>query len=87
MRRFARFSQRLLDDPAIAHVVAVAGRGFNGSSDTTAGNLAQLTAVMADPAASGDAIARSRQSACRGNAPDAAYCRFAGAAWAGAGAD
>jgi hydrophobic/amphiphilic exporter-1 (mainly G- bacteria), HAE1 family len=65
-----RFSQRLLDDPAIGHVVAVAGRGFNGSSDTSASNLAQLTAVMEDPSASGDTIV-DRVKSLQPLAPDA----------------
>ncbi len=65
-----RFSERLLDDPAIAHVVAIAGRGFNGSSDTSAANLAQLTAVMADPAASADTVV-DRVKSLQALAPDA----------------
>src|SRR5581483_11239636 len=54
--RAARISERLLDDPGIDHVVAVAGRGFNGSSDTSAGNLVQLTAILRDPAAATDSL-------------------------------
>ncbi len=65
-----RFVRRLLDDAAIAHVIAVAGRGFNGTADTSAPNLAQLTAVMADTAASGDAVV-DRVKSLQGLAPDA----------------
>jgi HAE1 family hydrophobic/amphiphilic exporter-1 len=65
-----RFSQRLLDDSAIAHVIAVAGRGFNGSSDTSAANIAQLTALLSDPADSGDPIV-DRIKAMQSLAPDA----------------
>ena len=32
--RAQRISERLLDDPTVAHVIVVAGRGFNGSSGT-----------------------------------------------------
>lgn len=65
-----RFSQRLLDDGTIAHVVAIAGRGFNGSYDVAAPNLAQITAVLIDPAASGDAAAGEIKS-LQPLAPDA----------------
>ncbi len=54
--RSQRISERLLDDPSIAHVVAVAGRGFNGSSDTSAANLVQLTAVLNDSTAPADPL-------------------------------
>lgn len=45
---------KLLEDPAVAHLVAVSGRGFNGSTDVFASNLVQIVAVLSDPRASGD---------------------------------
>jgi hydrophobic/amphiphilic exporter-1 (mainly G- bacteria), HAE1 family len=60
----------LLEDPAIAHVAAVSGRGFNGSTDVVASNLAQLVVVLADPLASGDATIE-RVKALAGVVPDA----------------
>jgi len=60
--RAARFTEPLLDDPRVAHVITVAGRGFNGSSDTTAPNLVQLTAVLSDPTASADFIVARMKS-------------------------
>ena len=61
---------RLLDDPAIAHVVVSAGRGFNGSTDVLAPNLVQVAAMLADPRASGDA-AIGKIKALQGLVPDA----------------
>ncbi|HEY2473773.1 MAG TPA: efflux RND transporter permease subunit, partial [Candidatus Cybelea sp.] len=61
---------KLLADPSIAHVVAVSGRGFDGSTDVVASNLAQLVAVLADAQASGDA-AIARIKALQAVVPDA----------------
>jgi HAE1 family hydrophobic/amphiphilic exporter-1 len=55
--RAERFASALLDDSSVGHVVTVAGRAFNGSADTSAGNLVQVRAVAVDPTASGDALA------------------------------
>ena len=63
-------AQRLLDEPAIAHVIVSAGRGFNGSTDVLAPNLAQVAAVLADPRASADATIE-RIKALQGVIPDA----------------
>jgi HAE1 family hydrophobic/amphiphilic exporter-1 len=65
-----RFAQRLLDDPGIAHVIAVAGRAFNGSSDTIAANLAQLKVVLTDPSAPGEPMV-DRVKSLQALAPDA----------------
>jgi hydrophobic/amphiphilic exporter-1 (mainly G- bacteria), HAE1 family len=64
-----RLSERLLGDAGIAHVIGIAGRGFNGSYDTSAANLAQITAVLADSNASGDAVV-DRIKAMQALAPD-----------------
>ncbi len=61
---------KLLENPAIAHVAAVSGRGFNGSTDVVASNLAQLVVVLADPQAPGDATIE-RVKALAGVVPDA----------------
>ncbi len=54
----SRISTALLDDPAVKHVVASAGRAFNGSADVFASNVAQLEFVLADPSASGNDVSR-----------------------------
>lgn len=65
-----RFTSRLLEDEGIAHVIAVSGRGFNGSSDASASDLVQLTAVLADPTAPGDEVV-ARLKSLQPLAPDA----------------
>lgn len=54
--RIRKITSALLSDDAVAHVVAVTGRGFNGVTDVFASNLAQLEIVLSDPTAAGDAI-------------------------------
>ena len=51
-------------------MAAVSGRGFNGSTDVVASNLAQLVVVLADPQAPGDATIE-RVKALAGVVPDA----------------
>ena len=65
-----RFSERLLGDAAIEHVVTTAGRGFNGSYTVAAPNLAQITAALADPSGSADSVIE-RVKAMQPLAPDA----------------
>ncbi len=50
-----RLTQALLSDPGVKHVETTAGRAFNGSDDIFASNLAQLTVILADSAANGEA--------------------------------
>jgi HAE1 family hydrophobic/amphiphilic exporter-1 len=50
-RRSALLASALLADPAVAHVVTSAGRGFNGSTDVISSNLVAITAMLRDPTA------------------------------------
>ncbi|HEY4441396.1 MAG TPA: efflux RND transporter permease subunit, partial [Candidatus Elarobacter sp.] len=54
----ARIAARLLDDPAVLHVVSSAGRAFNGTTDVVAPNLARVDAILADPSGGGAAVRR-----------------------------
>ncbi|MDB5094901.1 MAG: acriflavin resistance protein [Candidatus Eremiobacteraeota bacterium] len=67
-----RIAARLLDDPAIAHVVTSAGRAFNGSTDVLAPNVAQVSAILAEPNADGAAVI-ARIKALGSLAPDATF--------------
>ncbi|HEY6235300.1 MAG TPA: efflux RND transporter permease subunit, partial [Candidatus Elarobacter sp.] len=52
----ARLAHRLLDDPAVAHVVSTAGRSSTGTSDVFASDRAEISVVPSDPAARGAAL-------------------------------
>ena len=54
----SRVTQALLQDPAIAHVEATAGRAFNGNADVFAGNVAELGIVLSDPNGDEQAVIR-----------------------------
>ena len=52
----ARMTQALLSDSDIKHVIAWAGRGFNGSSDVAATNIGQISVVLTDSSTTGDTV-------------------------------
>lgn len=63
-------SDALLRDSDVKHVVAWAGRGFNGSTDVAATSIGQLSVVLVNTSASGDTI-RDRIKRLSTLAPDA----------------
>jgi len=48
----------LLDDPAVRHVEANAGRAFNGSTEIFANNVGQLRVILSDPSSNGDEVTK-----------------------------
>jgi HAE1 family hydrophobic/amphiphilic exporter-1 len=52
--RAERLADRLLDDSRIRHVVVRSGAAFSGVTDVIAANVAEIDAMLEDPAASGD---------------------------------
>jgi len=67
----ARLARRLMDDPAVAHVVTTAGRSSNGSLDVFASDRAEIIVVPVDPSAHGaPLLARIKEMAAV--VPDAA---------------
>jgi hydrophobic/amphiphilic exporter-1 (mainly G- bacteria), HAE1 family len=66
----ARLADRLLEDPAVRHVVVTAGTGFNGAATLVASNLAQIQAVMEDETATADPLVE-RIKAMQPLVPDA----------------
>ena len=65
-----RFSNALLQDPAVKHVESTAGRAANGNGFLVASNVAELGIVLSDPASDGDALL-DRLKTLRALAPDA----------------
>ena len=60
-----RFSDALLDDPAVKHVEIRGGRAFNGNTDIFAPNVAQLTIVLTDQSATGSEVLQRTKSLSR----------------------
>jgi len=60
-----KISDALLDDPAVKHVEASAGRAFNGNADIFASNVAQLAVVLSDQNASGNDVLERVKSLSR----------------------